>query len=212
MSHYDVVVIGAGVVGLAVARSLALAGRDVVVLEAEPYIGMHTSSRNSEVIHAGIYYPQNSLKASLCVAGKEMLYRYCEEHHIDHQTIGKLIVASGDEDLSKLHVIAEQARRNGVMDLQFLDEQEIAGLEPNVVCGKGLLSPSTGIVDSHSLMMAMQADIEAGDGMVVCNSKVASVGAVGDGFVLEMVGGDGDRFGCQLLVNAGGLWAQGMGA
>ncbi len=208
----DVVVIGAGVVGLAVARSLALAGRDVVVLEAEPYIGMHTSSRNSEVIHAGIYYPQNSLKASLCVAGKEMLYRYCEEHHIDHQTIGKLIVASGDEDLSKLHVIAEQARRNGVMDLQFLDEQEIAGLEPNVVCGKGLLSPSTGIVDSHSLMMAMQADIEAGDGMVVCNSKVASVGAVGDGFVLEMVGGDGDRFGCQLLVNAGGLWAQGIAA
>jgi L-2-hydroxyglutarate oxidase LhgO len=208
----DVVVIGAGVIGLAVARSLAMAGRDVVVLEAEPHIGMHTSSRNSEVIHAGIYYPQNSLKARLCVAGKEMLYRYCEEHHIDHQAIGKLIVASGDEDLGKLHAIAEQARQNGVMDLQFLDEPEIAGLEPNVVCGKGLLSPSTGIVDSHSLMMAMQADIEANNGVVVCNSEVGGIGAVSDGFVLEMVGGDGDRFGCRMLVNAGGLWAQGVAA
>ena len=203
----DAVVIGAGVVGLAAARSLAIAGRDVMVLEAEPHIGMHTSSRNSEVIHAGIYYPQDSLKARLCVSGKEMLYRYCEEHLIDHQAIGKLIVASCDEDLDKLHAIAVRARQNGVMDLQLLDEQEIARLEPNVACCKGLLSPSTGIVDSHSLMMTLQADIEANDGLVVCNSEVANVAAVSDGFLLEMVGGN-DHFTCRTLINSAGLWAQ----
>ena len=158
MDKLDCVIVGAGVVGLAVARSLALAGREVIVLEAEPQIGVHSSSRNSEVVHAGIYYPENSLKARLCVQGKEMLYRYCEAHHVAHQRIGKLIIASGRDDVDKLQVIEQQARLNGVDDLQFLDTNEVSDLEPVVVSHGALLSPSTGIVDTHEFMTAMEAE------------------------------------------------------
>ena len=206
MTHkLDCVVVGAGVVGLAVARSLALAGREVIVLEAESQIGMHASSRNSEVVHAGIYYREGSLKARLCVTGKEMLYRYCEEHRIDHQRIGKLIVASGDKGQRKLRAIADQAEKNAVTDLRLLDVSEVAGLEPNVECEKGLLSPSTGIVDSHGLMTALQAEVEGQGGEVVLNSPVKNLRANDGELQFEIAG---EVFACRTLVNSAGLGAQ----
>ena len=140
----DCVIVGAGVIGLAVGRALTQAGREVVVLESEPQIGMHASSRNSEVIHAGLYYPEDSLKARLCVQGREMLYAYCEERGVSHKRLGKIIVAPKGE-LTGLAEIQEQASKCGVTDLAFLSIDEVRELEPEVVCGGGLLSPSTGI-------------------------------------------------------------------
>jgi L-2-hydroxyglutarate oxidase LhgO len=204
MDKLDCVVVGAGVVGLAVARALALAGREVVVLESESQIGMHTSSRNSEVIHAGIYYPEGSLKARLCVQGKWMLYEYCEQHHVSHKRIGKLIVASSQDDVEKLAAIERQARLNGVDDLRFLDAEEVADLEPAVVSQGALLSPSTGIVDTHELMTAFEGEIEAAGGAVLLNSKVTNLGAA-DGALRFEVGGE--KFECETLVNSAGLWA-----
>jgi L-2-hydroxyglutarate oxidase LhgO len=206
----DCVVVGAGVIGLAIARSLALAGREVVVLEAEPRIGSHTSSRNSEVIHAGIYYPTGSLKARLCVSGREMLYRYCEEQHIAHLRVGKLIVAPNENDIGKLRIIDEQARTNGVTDLQLLNATEVVRLEPNVGGEAALLSPSTGIIDSHELMIALQAEIESNRGVVVCNSKVTTVAARDDGFRLTVAGTQSEEVACTMLVNAAGVQAQRM--
>ena len=201
----DCVIAGAGVVGLAIARSLAKSGREVLVLESEPQIGMHSSSRNSEVIHAGLYYPEDSLKARLCVAGKEMLYRYCEAHQVGHQHIGKLIVAAQQADISKLKAIERQARLNGVDDVRFLDAAKIRELEPDVVGDGALWSPSTGIVDSHQLMMALQAEIETAGGMVVLNSKVTNL-VLEDGELQFDAGGE--TFRCGTFVNAAGLWAQ----
>lgn len=200
----DCVIAGAGVVGLAVARSLAMSGREVLVLESEPQIGMHSSSRNSEVIHAGLYYPEDSLKARLCVAGKEMLYRYCETHQVGHQRIGKLIVASAPDDIGKLEAIERQARLNGVDDLRFLDANEVRKLEPAVESCGALLSPSTGIIDSHQLMMSLQAEIEAAGGMVVLNSEVTKL-VLKDGELRFDTGGE--TFGCGTFVNAAGLRA-----
>ena len=150
MDQVDCVVIGAGVVGLAVARELALQGREVMVLEAADAIGTGTSSRNSEVIHAGIYYPQGSLKARLCVAGRGMLYAYAQARGIAHQRCGKLIVATDESQVAQLHAIQAKAAANGVHDLQWLDASQAQALEPQLACVAALLSPSTGIVDSHA--------------------------------------------------------------
>jgi len=200
----DCVVVGAGVVGLAIGRALALAGREVIVLEAESQIGMHSSSRNSEVIHAGIYYPEDSLKARLCVQGKEALYNYCARRGVAHQRIGKLIVATDDDDLAKLHAIEQQARKNGVEDLTFVTAEEMNKIEPQVVSIGALLSPSTGIVDSHELMSALQAEFEGQGGVVVRNSRVRNVKVVNDGLAFDV--GD-EPFKCKTLVNSAGLWA-----
>jgi len=202
----DCIVIGAGVVGLAIGRSLANAGREVIVLEAEPEIGMHTSSRNSEVIHAGIYYDQHSLKAELCVKGKDMLYEYCESRHVPFQRIGKLIVASQVSELDRLHAIAKKAARNGVSDLELIDQAEIARREPAIEGEAALFSPSTGIVDSHSLMLALQADIEEHGGSVLTHSRVAGVTVTSKGFDVELEGED-EVFDCKTLVNSAGLFA-----
>ena len=201
----DCVVVGAGVVGLAVSRALALAGRDVVVLEAEPHIGMHASSRNSEVIHAGLYYPQNSLKARLCVQGREMLYAYCNVHRIEHRRLGKLIVATGPKDIDRLHALRNQAASNGVRDLVLLDTDEVNELEPDVSCAAALLSPSTGIIDSHEFMTALQADLEGRGGAVVLDSAVKNVEATDNGLRFES---DGRSFVCKTMVNAAGARAQ----
>jgi L-2-hydroxyglutarate oxidase LhgO len=200
----DCIVIGAGVVGLAVGRALALAGREVVVLEAEPEIGMHTSSRNSEVIHAGIYYPDDSLKAQLCVAGKQMLYDYCESHHVPVNRIGKLIVASGEKEIGRLQDIRAQAERNGVRDLRFLTAKEANALEPDVVCDAALLSPSTGIIDSHALLLSLQGEIEAQGGSVLTHSRVENVSVNDSGFAVQL---DDEEFNCRTLVNSAGLFA-----
>ncbi len=202
----DCVVVGAGVIGLAVGRSLAMAGREVVVLESEAEIGMHTSSRNSEVIHAGIYYGDDTLKAKLCVQGKQMLYQYCEERRIPFKRIGKLIVAPQADELPRLDSIRTQAAKNGVTDLRPIDEAAVRELEPVVDCKAALSSPSTGIIDSHTLMISLQADIEANGGAVLTHNRVSQVSIVEKGFRLK-VDDTAESFDCNTLINAAGLRA-----
>src|SRR6476620_6635739 len=171
MDQVDCVVIGAGVVGLAVARALALQGRDVMVLEAADAIGTGTSARNSEVIHAGIYYPTGSLKARLCVEGRQRLYAYCSEKGIPHRRYGKLIVAVHDAQRPKLEALERTALANGVADLEAVDARDIAALEPAVRGVAGLWSPSTGIVDSHALMLAYRGDLERAGGSIALRAR-----------------------------------------
>ena len=206
LERLDCVVIGGGVIGMAVARRLALSGREVVLLEAEDVVGTHTSSRNSEVIHAGLYYLEDSLKARLCVLGRQALYAFCEERCIPHRRLGKLIVACDATELERLDLIAERGRANSVDDLQRLTASEIGELEPAVRCVGGLLSPSSGIVDSHAFLSALQADLEAAGGVVVCRSRVTGVDRAVDGFALELQDA-GFVATCRMLVNAAGLWA-----
>jgi len=208
----DAVVIGAGVVGLAVARALALAGREVVVLEAESAIGTHTSSRNSEVIHAGLYYPTGSLKARLCVAGRQALYAYCADHDVPHQRIGKLLVATTEGEIANLEAYKLQAEKNGVGDLRWVDAAEAHDLEPAVSCVRGLLSPSTGIVDSHALMRAFESDARRRGAEVVLSTPVVRGAVVAGGFDVETGGASPLHFGCRTLVNAAGLHAQAVAA
>ncbi|MDO5290370.1 MAG: NAD(P)/FAD-dependent oxidoreductase [Pseudomonadota bacterium] len=178
MEQVDTVIIGAGVVGLAVARALALSGREVLVLEAENSFGTQTSARNSEVIHAGIYYPAGSLKARLCVQGKQLLYAYCAERGIAHRRCGKLIVAANDAQAQELRAIQARAQANGVDDLRWLTREQAQALEPQLHCQAALLSPSTGIVDSHALMLSLLGDVENAGGVLAVNSKVNSLFAL----------------------------------
>jgi L-2-hydroxyglutarate oxidase LhgO len=209
MDRVECVVVGAGVVGLAVARGLARAGREVVVLEAERLVGSHTSSRNSEVIHAGIYYPQGSAKARLCVRGRALLYAYCEARGVPHRKIGKIIVATAPEQEGELGKIAAAAAANGVHDLRPLGAAELRAMEPALRGVAGLLSPSTGIVDSHALMLSYRGELEDAGGAVALATRFrAARPAAGGGFVVEAEsGGERATLGCDLLVNAGGLFA-----
>ncbi len=207
MEQVDTVVIGAGVVGLAVARALAMAGREVVILEAEKAFGTITSARNSEVIHAGIYYPTGSLRARLCVRGKQLLYDYCASHGVDHQRCGKMIVATAADELPALDRLQATAEANGVFDLQRLSAAQAQALEPALHCVGALLSPSTGIIDSHGLMLALLGDAEAHGAMLARCSPLLGwrVGVVG--IELE-VGGDSPMTLCaQTVVNSAGLQA-----
>ncbi|AVS74721.1 NAD(P)/FAD-dependent oxidoreductase [Paracidovorax cattleyae] len=201
----ECVVIGAGVVGLAVARALAMEGREVLVLEAASAIGTGTSSRNSEVIHAGIYYPQGSLKARLCVRGRELMYTYCAQRGVPHRRSGKLIVATSPSQLPSLDGIAARAGANGVSDLQRLGRDEAVALEPALECAGALLSPSTGIVDSHALMLALQGDLEHAGGIVALNAAFAAAQCGPDGILLEAA--DGTQLQARCVVNAAGLHA-----
>jgi L-2-hydroxyglutarate oxidase LhgO len=185
----DCVVVGAGVIGLACARALAQAGREVIVVEAENAFGTATSARNSEVIHAGIYYPTGSLRAQLCVRGKALLYDYCASHQVNHRRCGKLIVAHNDAEVAQLHMIEQRARANGVPDLQWLTRDEALALEPQLQCTRALLSPSTGIVDSHGLMLALLGDAQAAGAMLALRSPVQRATVAADGIQLA-VGGD----------------------
>jgi len=204
----DAIVIGAGVVGLAIARELALTGREVIVLEKNHAIGEETSARNSEVIHAGIYYPPGSLKARLCVAGRQRLYAYCEEKGIAHRRCGKLIVAVHEAQRAKLEALRHSAEANGVPDLAWLDASEIATLEPHVRAVVGLWSPSTGIVDSHALMLALLGDLERGGGSLALRARV--IGGERDGDLVRLscdVDGDTSELRARAVVNAAGLHA-----
>ncbi len=203
----EAVVIGAGVVGLACARALALAGREVIVLEAADAIGTGTSSRNSEVIHAGIYYPTGSLKARTCVAGKQALYAYCESHGVEHRRCGKLIVATDEAQLADLRALKDKAAANGVDDLVFKTPDEVAALEPAVRCAGALLSPSTGILDSHGLMLAYQGDAEAAGAMLAFDAPVLEGAATREGIRLEVGGGAPMALLAGTVVNAAGLAA-----
>ena len=205
MDQVDSVVIGAGVVGLAVARALALQGREVMVLESADGIGTGTSSRNSEVIHAGIYYPEGSLKAQLCVRGKQMLYAYCAARGVVHSRCGKLIVATSEAQVAQLEGIRIKAAANGVNDLVLLTRNDALAMEPRLKCVAALHSPSTGIVDSHALMLALQGDLENAGGMVVLNSPLQHAVCTADG--IELTALDGTQLLARTVVNAAGLLA-----
>jgi len=205
----DCVVIGAGVVGLAVARALALQGRNVLVLEVAGTIGSETSSRNSEVIHAGIYYPTGSLKALLCVRGKALLYAYCAERAIPHSRCGKLIVAFTQQQETHLQALAQRAQTNGVLDVQWLDRAAARALEPALECSAALLSPSTGILDSHAFMLSLQGDLENAGGLVVLHTRVECAQVLPTGGI-ALHTQDSTCLHARCVVNAAGLHAPGL--
>ncbi|WP_374634601.1 NAD(P)/FAD-dependent oxidoreductase [Ferrovibrio sp.] len=213
MDSVECLVIGAGVVGLAVARSLARQGREVVILEAADAFGTETSSRNSEVIHAGIYYAKDSLKARFCVAGREALYAYCQQRGVEARRCGKLIVATDDSQIAELQALKAKAEANGVLDLRWLSADEAIALEPHLHCTGALLSPSTGIIDSHGLMLAYLGEAEAHGAMLALNSPILRGRALqGGGFEIETGGEAPMQLRCKLLVNAAGLLAQDVAA
>jgi L-2-hydroxyglutarate oxidase LhgO len=205
MDRVECVVIGAGVIGLAVARRLAQAGREVVVLEAAEGIGTVTSSRNSEVIHAGIYYKAGSLMARMCVAGKKALYAYCADHGIPHRNCGKLIVATTPKETEKLQSIRAHAEANGVGDMQTLTGEAARALEPALNCDAALLSPSTGIIDSHAYMLSLRGDAEAAGAAFAFHTPLLRAKAAGGKFELDAGGETPMTLECRLLINAAGL-------
>ena len=204
----ETIVIGAGAVGLAVARALAIAGHEVMVLEQHELIGSETSSRNSEVIHAGIYYPPDSLRATLCVRGKDLLYAFCAENKVPHARCGKLLVATHESQVPKLAAIKETAARNGVTDLEPIGGNAARALEPELNCVAALISPSTGIIDSHGFMLALEGHVEANGGSVVLRCPVMSIERAARGLFRLTTGGDNPgAITCRNLVNSGGLHA-----
>jgi L-2-hydroxyglutarate oxidase LhgO len=212
MEQVDAVVIGAGVVGLAVARALALAGREVLILEAAEAFGTGTSARNSEVIHAGLYYPTGSLKARLCVQGKQLLYRYCAARGVAHQRIGKILVATSDEERPVLEKYRAQAAIHGVT-LQPLSAADVTRMEPAVRAVAGLWSESTGIIDSHGLMLALLGDAESAGATLVTHTPVRrmqTAPGADEGLILECGGAAPMHLACRLVVNAAGHAAQAL--
>jgi L-2-hydroxyglutarate oxidase LhgO len=203
MDKVECIVLGAGVVGLAVARALALRGHEPIILDAGPIIGSGTSSRNSEVVHAGIYYPADSVKARACVEGKARLYQLCEERGVPYRRCGKLIVATNADQEAGLGELKRKATANGVDDLVELSRAEAIAMEPQLTCTVALLSPSSGIVDSHGFMLALQGEAETHGAMTLLNTSVESARADDDGVVLTLVGGEQIR--TSMLVNALGL-------
>ena len=207
MDRVECVVIGAGVIGLAVARRLAQAGREVILLEAAEAIGTVTSSRNSEVIHAGIYYPAGSLMARMCVAGKRALYEYCRDHGIPQRKCGKLIVATTAKETERLQSIRAHAEANGVLDLQMLSGVDALALEPALNCDAALLSPSTGIIDSHAYMLALRGDAEDSGAACAFHTPLLHAKAVAGRIELDAGGAMPMSLECRLLINAAGLAA-----
>jgi L-2-hydroxyglutarate oxidase LhgO len=210
MEEVECAIIGAGVVGIAIARALARAGREVLVLEAAGGIGTETSSRNSEVVHAGIYYPRASLMARLCVQGKHMLYDFCASRGVAHRRCGKLIVATDAAEAARLEAIRQGAAANGVDDLRLLSAAEARALEPALACTAALLSPSTGIVDSHAYMLALQAEAEAAGALFAFHSPVSGGQAAGEGVILAIGGAEAMTLRARHVINAAGLHAPGL--
>lgn len=212
MERVDAVVVGAGVIGLAVARALAQRGQETIVLEREAAIGTGTSSRNSEVIHAGLYYPQGSWKARLCVQGRHRLYQYAAERGIEHRRCGKLVVATAQAQLAALQGVVDAAARNGVTDLEWLDAHQARALEPRLACVAAVWSPSTGVIDSHGYMLALLADLEAAGGAVAYASPVERVQCRPQGHVVDVGGASPMSLETGVVVNAAGLWAPSLAA
>jgi len=207
MDRIEAVVIGAGVVGLAVARALALAGREVVILEAEDAIGTHTSSRNSEVIHAGIYYPAGSLKARSCVAGRRRLYEYCAARGVPHRRCGKLIVAADQAQHGELERIRSRAHANGVPEVEFVGREQALAWEPELRLVAALHSPSTGIVDSHALMLAYLGEAEEHGAMLALRSRLERAEVIASGFRVSVGGAEPTQIETRILVNSAGVRA-----
>ncbi|MEI9997572.1 MAG: NAD(P)/FAD-dependent oxidoreductase [Rhizomicrobium sp.] len=202
MDRTDVIVVGAGVIGLAVARALALAGREVVILERERRFGTGVSSRNSEVIHAGIYYPRGSLKAAFCRDGRSRLYSYCDSHKVPYDRCGKLIVAEAGSPAGALDALHALAAANGVEDIARLSAREATRLEPELVCGSALLSPSTGIIDSHAYMLSLLGDAQEHGAVIAYDSKIVRLVPETDGVTAQIAG---SALKARVVINAAGL-------
>ncbi|WP_333898250.1 NAD(P)/FAD-dependent oxidoreductase [Agrobacterium pusense] len=207
MTDIDAIIIGAGVIGLATARELAMRGHSVVILESEKEFGSVTSSRNSEVIHAGLYYPPGSLKARLCVEGKERLYAFCQSHGVAHRRCGKLIVATSHEETAMLATLQEKGKANGCNDLELIDERQAVLLEPALTCVAALTSPSTGIIDSHGYMLALFGDAQDHGAAMAVNAPFERAEVAGDGFRIHVGGAEPTSLTCRLLINSAGLVA-----
>ncbi|MDH3239874.1 MAG: NAD(P)/FAD-dependent oxidoreductase [Alphaproteobacteria bacterium] len=208
----DCVVIGGGVVGLACAREMALAGLEVVIIEAEDAIGLHTSSRNTSCIHAGLNYVPGSLKARLVLRGKELLYRFCPEHGVAHKRCGKLMVAVDEAGAQELPKIKANAETNGLFDLEFLDPDQVREMEPELSFHTVLYSPSSGIIDTHELMLALLGDAEAHGAVLALNSPVSGGRVTGDGIEVDVGGAEAMTLKCRICINAAGFGAQKIAA
>jgi L-2-hydroxyglutarate oxidase LhgO len=207
MDQIECAVIGAGVIGLAVARALTKSGRETIILERETVFGTGVSARNSEVIHAGIYYPAGSSKARLCVAGRALLYEYCASRSVAHRKCGKLIVATNDAQSAELEGIAASAKRNGVYDIEALSQRDAIRMEPHLRCTGALRSPSTGIVDSHGLMLSLLGETEAQGGLIAYRAYVTALRVLPDGVAICFDGADAADLKARLVINAAGLFA-----
>lgn len=203
----DVIIIGAGVVGLSVARALARAGRDVIVAEKNKAFGEETSSRNSEVIHAGIQYRHGGMRARLAVPGRNLLYGFCKSHGVDHKRCGKLLVAFGQDDVARLQTLKENAEQNGVDDLKIISGGDARAIEPSLRCDAAIVSPSSGIIDSHGLMLALLGDMEDAGGALALASPVLGGEVCDDGIELNIGGGDPVALRARTVVNCAGLWS-----
>ncbi len=203
MEQVNILIIGAGVIGLAIARELSEEFDDVVLVEKEGTFGRHTSSRNSEVLHSGIYYPQNSLKARLCVNGVQELYKYAEENDIPFKNCGKLVVANNKEELSILEEIKNNGEKNGVSNLQIINESECKKLEPQIIAEYALKVPSTGIIDTHKLMQKLESEAENNGAFIVYEMEVISIDALDDGYLVNFA--NGEIFEANTIINCGGL-------
>ena len=212
MEEIDCLVVGAGVIGLAVARTLAVQGKEVIVIEASSVIGSEISSRNSGVIHAGIYYPNDSLKARLCVDGKHALYQFCVEHGVEHARVGKLLVATDESQLETLDTYKRLAEGNGVDDLTYVSKAGVRQLEPSVACEAALYSPSTGIIDVHDYMLALQGVAQDHGAFVAFNTPMTAARATGNGFEVDVGGDTPITIDCRCLINSAGLQAQMLAA
>lgn len=207
MTDIDAIIIGAGVIGLAAARELSMRGLSVIILESEKEFGSATSSRNSEVIHAGLYYPSGSLKARLCVEGKKQLYAFCQSHGVAHRRCGKLIVASEEAETALLAALKDKGEANGCEDLKLIDGHEALSLEPALACRAALFSPSTGIIDSHGYMLALLGEAEDHGAALALNAPFERAEPIGEGFRVHVGGRDPTSLTCRLLVNSAGLVA-----
>lgn len=205
MESVDILVIGAGVVGLAIGKELATVNREVVVVDKEESFGRQTSSRNSEVIHSGIYYPQNSLKAKLCVQGNELIYRYAQDRDIPFRNTGKLVVANNSEEVHHIYRLKENGEKNKVENLQILDESRCRELEPKIKAKQALFVPSTGIIDTHSLMNSLYEEIESEDGFVVFGMHAVDINFYDDCYLVSF--DNGEKIKANVLINSGGLFA-----
>lgn len=203
MEKVHITIIGAGVVGLAIAAELSKKHQDIVLLEKESSFGQETSSRNSEIIHAGIYYPKDSLKAKLCVEGKRLLYAFCEENHIPHARLGKIIAAVDENEIAQLQELEQKAKANGVADLSWLSKKQLEELEPSVSAVSALYSPSTGIIGSHSLMKCLEQKARADGVLISCGSEVTGIKKQETGYVVEI--NRGESFETEILINSAGL-------
>jgi L-2-hydroxyglutarate oxidase LhgO len=216
MDQTGIIVIGAGAVGLAVAAELTkrFPEESIILLERHSKFGQDTSSRNSEVMHAGMYYPSGSLKAKMCVEGNPMLYEFCQNYGIPHQRIGKLIIARNEAEIPNIQTVIEQGKTNGILDLQWLDAEQVSQLEPNITAAAAVFSPSTGIIDSHKLMLQLERLAQQGNAMLAYKHKVVGINHVENGYevLYEDPEGEQDSLMCQWLVNCAGLYADQIAA